>query len=283
MQVLVTGGNGFIGQAVQRRIKEYGWQPQVADLGSCDVRDRDAVFSTMRNCDAVIHLAGMLGTHELYDTPHEAVDTNIHGTLNVLEACAEYSAAFVGITMPDVWPNVYQATKKCTRVLASGWHRDFKVPVCHVRAFNAFGPGQAYGSGHPRKIFPTFARAAWQGKSIEVYGSGGQLVDMVYVDDVAKVLVHAVEIANRGGDVTIDAATGVPQSVSQVAEMIVARVSSMGGPRSSIAHTKMRKGEVSETLLLSHREGWEHLPSECQPQSRWEDVNVSLQYYRETV
>ena len=128
--------------------------------------DAGAISRALAPCDAVIHLAGILGTEELFHDPHRAVDVNIKGTLNVLEACRMHELGHVGVTMLQVWENVYQATKNCAADrLASAWHRHYGMPVSHVRAFNGFGPGQAFGPGHSRKIFPTFAAAAWKSHS----------------------------------------------------------------------------------------------------------------------
>src|SRR6478752_5341040 len=94
--------------------------------------------------------------------------------------------------MPDSdWANVYQATKLCSMKLATAWHRNFGVPVSHVRAFNAYGPGQKYGVGHPQKFLPTFASLAWRGEPIPIWGDGLQSVDPIHVDEVARMLVDA--------------------------------------------------------------------------------------------
>ena len=150
-RVAVTGGRGFLGAEVCR---QTGATP-------FDLRDGFDVCLApvaLGGYTHVIHLAGVLGTDELFDRPHQAVDVNIHGTLNVLEACRLRDVAYTGITMPSVWTNVYSATKGCSRQLASAWHHEFGVPVSHVRAFNVFGEGQkVHGVA---KIVPTFASAA---------------------------------------------------------------------------------------------------------------------------
>jgi len=76
--------------------------------------------------------------------------------------------------------------------MATAWHHAYDVGVSHVRAYNAYGPGQAYGPGHPQKILPTFARAAWEGRPIPIWGDGEQTVDLVHSDDVARMLVDAL-------------------------------------------------------------------------------------------
>ncbi len=141
MRILVTGGRGFIGRYVTNELTAQGYAYNILDKPD-DIRSMHDVGTLARNCDAVIHLAGVLGTEELFWRSHQAVDVNIHGTLNVLEACEKYGLSYVGITMPSVWNNVYQATKQCSLNLASAWHQYRGVLVSHVRAFNAYGAGQ---------------------------------------------------------------------------------------------------------------------------------------------
>src|SRR5689334_5442779 len=153
------------------------------------VMDPDDLNEGLAGAHVVSHLAGMLGTSELFDRPREAVDINVKGTLNVPNWCQQEEAAYVGITMPDSsWANVYQATKPCAMRLATARHRNFGVPVSHVRAFNVYGPGQKHGPGHPQKFLPTFATRAWAGLPLPVFGNGLQTIDPVWVGDVARML-----------------------------------------------------------------------------------------------
>ena len=217
-----------------------------------DVLDRRGIEEALADCEVVIHLAGVLGTHELFADPHQAIDVNIKGTVNVLETCRIHDLRFVGITMLQVWENVYQATKNCADRLASAWHRHHGIPVSHVRAFNGYGPGQAHGPGHPRKIVPTFSAAAWNGRPIPIWGDGTQFVDLVHVDDIARMLVDAM---NFGADELLDAGTGVPISVNEVAEMVNEVVGSDAG----IVHFPMRLGEHRADDVVATGEGWDLL------------------------
>lgn len=246
-RVLVTGGAGFIGQHVQLALREDGFEVEIWDRPDSVLDMSDAP-----EADAVIHLAGMLGTSELFDDFDAAVDVNIKGTQRVLQYCRRYEARFVGITMPSVWMNVYQATKLCAGRLASAWHESFGVPVAHVRAFNAFGVGQKYGHGHPQKIIPTFATLAWRNEPIPIWGDGEQTVDLVSASDVASVLVQALAF---GDDEVFDAGSGEEWSVNRVAEF----VKQVTGSRSPIIHHGMRDGERPQTKLCATGENWEKL------------------------
>jgi UDP-glucose 4-epimerase len=247
VRVGVTGGAGFIGRATCRSLFDAGHEPLVLDRAS----GWNVMHDPLPACDAVIHLAGVLGTHELFDRPQTAVDVNVSGTLRVLEACREQGARYVGITMPPVFESIYTATKVCATRLASAYHHSFGVPVSHVRAFNAYGPGQAHGPGHPQKILPTFATEAWAGRPLPIWGDGEQTVDLVHVDDLGRMLAQAVDF---GDDETFDGGTGRPLTVNQVAREVLLAASSSAGTM----HLPMRRGETP-TRIAAAGEGWDRL------------------------
>lgn len=246
--VAVTGGSGFIGSAVVRELDKRGFTSKVLDLHTGhDIR----FLSFLGQVDAVIHLAGMLGTHELFDRVREAVYVNIEGTVNVLAAAQRAHARYVGITMPAVFPSIYTATKVGAAAMERAYHHTHGVPVSRVRAFNAFGPGQKHGPGHPQKIIPTFATLAWQGRPIPIWGDGEQTVDLIHVDDIARMLVDALA---HGDDVTFDGGTGIALSVNEVAAMVL----TMTGSKAGIEYLPMRRGEIP-THIVATGEGWDRL------------------------
>lgn len=271
MRIAVTGGGGFLGTAVLAQAAVQGHQAWAFDRSTGD--DVLGNLANLEGADTVIHMAGMLGTHELFDTPEEAVEANVVGTLRILEWCKKHDAGYVGITMPDSsWANVYQATKLCAMRLATAWHRNFGVPVSHVRAFNAYGPGQKYGPGHPQKIIPTFARQAWKQEPITIWGSGSQTVDLVHSDDVAKMLVDACVFTD---DETLDAGTGVAVTVNKVAEM----VNRFAGSTAGVLHLPMRRGEEPETNIIARGEGWGALG--WKPELNLDRLRETVEWYRD--
>jgi len=270
MRIAVTGGSGFIGHATVRAAEDAGH-----DVWAFDRRDGNDIMgdlSDLAGATTVVHLAGVLGTAELFDrgAPEHAVELNVKGTLRILEWCRLNGAGYVGITMPPVFPSVYTATKVCAQRLASAWHTAYGIPVSHVRAFNAYGPRQAHGMGHPQKIIPTFARAAWQGLPIPVWGDGEQTVDLVHVDDVARMLIDA---AQHGDDAVFDAGTGQAVTVNKVADIVRRVTGSPGG----VEYLPMRRGE-QPTKIVADGEGWDRL--DWHPEMDWGRVASTVQWYR---
>lgn len=270
MRVAVTGGSGFIGAATRARAEEAGHDAWRFDRA--DGNDILGDLSALDGAESVIHLAGVLGTAELFDSAEEAVETNVVGTLRILEWCKKNGAGYVGITMPDSsWANVYQATKLCALRLATAWHRNFGVPVSHVRAFNAFGEGQKYGPGHPQKFLPTFATKAWQGQALPIWGSGLQTVDTVYAGDVARMLVDAVRF---GEDDVFDAGTGHPVTIAAIASYVNGLTENAAG----FEFLPMRPGEEPDTQIVARGEGWDKL--NWHPQFSWSRIKEVVESYR---
>lgn len=260
--VAITGGGGFIGKAVDMELTRRGHTAVPMDLPHFDIR----LLAELGEVDAVIHLAGMLGTHELFDQVHTAIHTNVDGTVNVLEAALKARARYVGITMPAVFPSIYTATKMAAVGMERAYHHTYRLPVSRVRAFNAFGPGQKHGLGHPQKIIPTFATLAWQGRPIPIWGDGEQTVDLIDVNTLARLLVDALD---HGDDATFDGGTGIAMTVNEVADLVI----KMTGSKAGVEYLPMRRGEVP-THIVATGEGWERLD--------WKPI-LSLDVLEETV
>jgi UDP-glucose 4-epimerase len=153
--------------------------------------------------------------------------------------------------------------------IATAYHHTHGVPVSHVRAFNAFGPGQAHGHGHPRKIIPAFATEAWNDEPMIVWGDGRQGVDLVHVDDVARMLLDA---SLHGDDATFDAGTATSFTVNDVADMVIDIVG-----KGTVRHLPMRRGE-RPTRIVAQGDGWDRL--DWRPEFRFLDLEEAVQWYR---
>lgn len=282
MKIAITGGAGFIGKYVVQHAEAAGHDVVVFDIdhrgNKRDVRYYAEVDEGLDGAGHVIHLAGVLGTHELFDAPQEAVDVNITGTLNVLEWCRHHDAGYTGILMPDAFPSIYTTTKIAAARLATVYHHEYKISVSHVRAFNAHGAGQKHGIGHPQKILPTFATKAWAGEPLPIWGDGTQTVDLVTADDLGRMLVDAVQF---GDDDVFDGGTGHALTVNEVSGFVINHVHHAmnwtWAETPSPEYLPMRRGEVP-THIVADGDGWEALG--WHPQFSWSDVAATVDSYR---
>lgn len=253
MIVGVTGGSGFIGSWICRELEARGHTPYVLDhrgrvehgmLG--DVRDQTAVMEFAAHVDAIIHMAAVLGTVETIDAPHASAETNIIGTLNVFEAASRYDlpVVFAAVGNANIARGTYCITKSAGERFVDMYREDRGLRVASVRPMNAFGAGQSapspYGGAKVRKIVPSFICSALSDDAMRLYGGGTQVSDSVWVGDVARVFVLALEKVASGVVPThpIDVGNRVPSTVLQVAEAVKKFV-----PGAFIENVPMRAGE----------------------------------------
>jgi UDP-glucose 4-epimerase len=270
MKVGVTGGAGFIGGWVADILKARhhevvvfdtrGRRPREdVDLMLGDIRDEVAVTELAAHVDAIIHLAAVLGTQETIRNPRPAVMTNALGGLNVLEACDQYKLPLVNICVGNWWMNnSYSITKNTFERLLAMFIEEHGLAAANVRCVNAYGPRQAaappFAAGKVRKILPAFACRALSDMPIEVYGDGSQVSDCVYVADVARTLVTALEFVAEGGVVpeTIEVGPLTSNSVNDVAKMVAKAASQVTGkPPVSVTHLPMRPGEIPGAVVTA--------------------------------
>ena len=262
----ITGGSGFIGTYVAEELEQRGYEvflfdharhdtPRRVYLG--DIRDDVAVTEFVAHVDGVIHLAGVLGTQETIRNPIPAAHTNILGGLNVLQACAQYAVPMVYIGVGNHWMlNPYSLTKTTVEKFCEMFRKERGLPVTIVRAMNAYGPRQSvaapYGSSKVRKIIPSFACRALSGDPIEVYGDGESVMDMIYVGDVAEVLVTALEHTAAEGAVetVLEAGTGRRTTVNEIADAVIESANGWTGESAELIHLPMRPGEDTHSVVL---------------------------------
>jgi len=265
--VLVTGGNGFIGRYVTEELVKRGYLASSLDtryrdggpgvttvLG--DIRDATAVTEAVAHADGVIHLAGVLGTQETVRNPRPAAETNILGGLNVLEACAQYDVPLVNIAVGNFWMNnTYSITKSTIERFVEMHVRFRGSRMTVVRALNAYGPRQTaaapFGPSKVRKVMPSFICRALSHEPIEIYGDGTQIMDMIYVSDVARILVESLEETERYGPLgTLQAGTGRETTVNEIAALVADEVARQANIACEIQHIDMRPGEDERSIVL---------------------------------
>ena len=261
-RILVTGGTGFIGQHVVANLKAKGHYPVILDrhylprdpttetvMGS--VTDRSAVDHAVSICDGVIHLAAVLGTQETIEEPGIAFEVNVRGSINVFQAVRHYGVPAVYITVGNYWMNnPYSISKHTAERLALMFNKECGTRIAVVRGYNAYGPGQK--AAPVRKIIPNFIIPALKGEELIVYGDGTQIMDMIYVEDIAEILVQSL-LTDRGWTGTmegyeeiVEAGTGRATTVHQIAQMVIGKVG-----RGQIRLTPMRPGEPEQSVVLA--------------------------------
>jgi len=279
-KVLVTGSEGFIGSAVCEELEARGVEVDRFDLVlGDDVRAPDVLRARTKGSDAIIHLAGLLGTHELFFNPREAVDVNVGGTVEALRAAEANGLHYVSIEQLRTWKNVYSVTRAACRDLGTSWHAHRGVRTSFIRAYNVHGPRQFLNPPHPQKMMPTFSDRAWRGLPIPVFGTGNAIVDMTEVRDVARVFAD-VTLGQPGDNATYDAGTGVTLTVLDVAQHVAEYVAAESGREVKIERVPMRLGEKEEQRVVAAEGlGWDRLPA--RPRFSWAQIEATVDWYRE--
>lgn len=255
MKALVTGADGFIGSHLTELLLELGYEVrafvyynsfgtwgwldtlprekrEALDVVMGDVRDPAFVRMAMRDMDCVFHLAALIAIPYSYHAPDAYVDTNIKGTLNVLNAARELGTKRLLVTStsevygtaqyvpidekhPFQGQSPYSATKIGADRLAESYYRSFGVPLTIVRPFNTYGPRQ---SG--RAVIPTIISQLLAGRDEIKLGSLTPTRDFVFCKDTARGFVELSRCeAAVGREVNI--ATGREISIGDLAETLI--------------------------------------------------------------
>ncbi len=259
-RILITGASGFIGshcieEALSRKLTPICFDrylhqyPEGCETFQGDIRDTEAVREAINKVDYAINLAGILGTQETINNPIPSVQTNIIGTINFLEACRPtkfHQVKAVQIGVGNYWMNnSYSITKDTATRFCLMYNKEHETKVAIIRGLNAYGERQKHKP--VRKIIPTFIYRALNDQDIEVYGNGAQIMDLVYVKDLAKILVDVCTKEHNLYDTQIDAGTGRRTNVNEIAEIVIKACNS----KSKIIHLPMRPGEPEQAIVLA--------------------------------
>jgi UDP-glucose 4-epimerase len=202
---------------------------------------------------------------------------NVLGSLNVFEACARCQKRGVYIAVGNHWMNnPYSISKTAAERFALMYNKERGTKIAVVRGLNAYGPRQK--SGPVRKIMPNFIIPALKGEPLTVYGDGSQIMDMIYVTDLADILCRALLVEHGVYDMAFEAGTGTPRSVLHIAGTVICVVGS-----GSIQRVAMRPGEPEQSKVLARPETMGFLFNLKRPKfvSLEEGIAKTVPFYRD--
>ena len=277
--VLVTGGGGFIGSRLCERlvqsdanVRAFVRYTSRAEIGLLrflepdilkkveiirgDLRDFSAVAQALRGVDIVFHLGALISIPYSYVHPVETVQTNVLGTLNILEACRKSGAKLVHTSTSEVYGTAlrvpidedhplqgqspYSASKIGADKLVESYFRSFGLPTVTVRPFNTYGPGQS-----TRAVIPTIITQALAGGVVRL-GNLDAIRDFTYLDDTVEGFLLTAQADTWNGE-TYNLGSGEEISIGAIAALIFRLM----GKQAEIQLEKSRlRPEKSEVLRL---------------------------------
>ena len=258
MRVLVTGADGFIGShlteelvkkgydvrafAYYNSFNTWGWLDTLpkdimdhVEVFMGDIRDPNGVRTAMKGMEEVFHLAALIAIPFSYHSPDSYVDTNIKGTLNVLQAARDLEVKKIMVTStsevygtaqyvpidekhPYQGQSPYSASKIGADRLAESFYRSFELPVTIVRPFNTYGPRQS-----ARAVIPTIITQLLSGSTEIKLGSLSPTRDFNFVKDTAAGFIAIAESDKTIGE-EINIATGCEISIGDLAKEIISQI-----------------------------------------------------------
>lgn len=253
-KILVTGADGFIGSHLVEVLLNKGYEVRCFCLYNSnnswgwldslpkhhksnievilgDIRDPFSVREAIKNCSHVFHLAALIAIPYSYIAPSSYVDTNVHGTLNVVQAARDLgvervvhtstsetygTAQFVPITEdhPQVGQSPYAASKIAADQIALSYWRSFETPISVLRPFNTYGPRQS-----ARAVIPSIISQVSAGKSQIKLGSTTPTRDFIYVKDTCEAFFELANCQDAIGKV-VNAASNFEISIEDTVNLI---------------------------------------------------------------
>ena len=281
-KILVTGADGFIGSHLTEELVKQGFDVKAFSLYNSfntwgwldtlsqdimenvevftgDIRDPNSVREAMKGTDAVFHLAALIAIPFSYHSPDAYVDTNIKGTLNVLQAAKQLELDKVLITStsevygtaqyvpideshPYQGQSPYSATKIGADRLAESFYRSFGLPVAIVRPFNTYGPRQS-----ARAVIPTIITQLLAGKEEIKLGSLTPTRDFNFVKDTARGFIEIYRSDKTIGE-EINIATQNEISIGELAEELIRQINPQAKIVCDEERLRPEKSEVNRLL-----------------------------------
>lgn len=311
-KILVTGADGFIGShLVESLMKKgckvrafvyynsfnsWGWLDTFSreklkkiDVFAGDVRDHNCVRKAVTGADAVFHLAALIGIPFSYNAPDSYVDTNIKGTLSILQACRDAGTKRIIVTStsevygtamrvpideshPLQPQSPYSATKIGADSIADSFYRAFGLPGVIARPFNTYGPRQS-----ARAVIPTIITQLLSGAKTVKLGSLHPTRDMNYISDICSGFIHLAECDKAIGK-TVNIGSGSEISIRGLASMIIEKINPKAKMISEDVRKRPENSEVErlvcDNALIKKMTGWK-------PEVALEEgISVTIEWFR---
>lgn len=272
MRILITGGAGFIGSHLAEHFSKENEVIILDDLSNGrkenlsgikarlvvgKIEDKQLLRKICKKIDYIFHEAALSGVQQSMENPELTIETNIKGTLNLLEEALSAgvkkivfasSASVYGDNsinpkteeLPQNPLSPYAISKLCGEHFMKMFYKEYGLRTTCLRYFNVFGKRQNPNSPYAAAI-PIFIKKALEGKEITIFGDGNQTRDFVYVKDVVKANALALE---KGDGETYNICTGKETTINNLAEEIISITKS----KSKIIHLEGRKGEIRKSV-----------------------------------
>ena len=276
MKILVTGGAGFIGSHLMRKLKEAGYEAVALDNLSTGLRESllpdmklvvmdthdDAVEELFQkeHFDAVVHLAAQTLVSDSMTDPENDMYQNVAGTVRILECCRKYgvkriifssSAATYGDvdkkalpiaeTLPQTPLSFYGLTKKTAEKYLELYHLAYGLDYVVLRFANVYGERQ--GDGGEGGVISIFTKRLAQGKGITIFGDGKQTRDFVYAGDIADGIIDA--LTTDAKNTAYNLSTTEETSLNELVQIL----SRIAGKEITPAYDKPREGDIYRSSL----------------------------------
>jgi len=237
-----------------------------------DILDEKLAMQVSSGVDVIVHLAANTGVGPSVDDPRKDCVTNVMGTLNYLEGARHNhvkrfvfasSGAPVGECVPPIHEELpahpvspYGASKLAGEGYCSAYFRSFGLDTVALRFGNVYGPG----SGHKNSVVAKFIKQAMNGETLEIYGSGNQTRDFIYIDDLVSAVKLAASVEGVGGEV-FQIATNKETTVGEMVDLLLPILAEKGFADIKVIHGEKRQGDVmrnfSDTSKARTILGWD--------------------------
>ena len=323
-KILITGADGFIGSHLTEALvhrgfdvrafvyynsfNSYGWLDSIPfetknriEFFAGDIRDPNGVREAMKGIDVVYHLAALIAIPFSYHSPDSYIDTNVKGTLNIIQAARENqvrrvlvtstsevygTAQFIPITEfhPKQPQSPYSASKIGADAIADSFYRSFDLPLTIVRPFNTFGPRQS-----ARAVIPTIISQLLNGAEEIKLGDISPTRDLLFVKDTVNGFLKIAECENLIGH-EVNIATQSEISVGELAQSLINQINPLAKIISDSVRIRPEKSEVfrlfgSNDKLKSFTD-WKQnysLEEGLAETVEWFSKKENLQYYKSDI